>query len=420
MTKYALVNSDSGSPAKWRDEQGKRVTITGGISDEAVSLSGDALVEVPLSVKPLSFELQGRTDVGQEREHNEDNFLVSDLSRAHRGGPDAFGSSVVLGPLGYLCAVCDGMGGAAAGEIASQMAVDVLAEYMANNVPADRAMGRNDIARSLVRAVEEAGFRIFESARADRSRRGMGTTATAAAFVDDTVFFAQVGDSRAYVLRSERLVQVTRDQSLVNQLIEAGQLTEEEAETFEHNNIILQALGTSDHVQVDLTYVDLRAGDRLMLCSDGLSGMVRNEEIRKILLAAETPSAAAQVLIERANGAGGHDNITVVVIFFDGAGLRASSPSDSPLAYRKYLLPEADEMATSVGVSGLMFASTEAGSPGDRLRSTPRMATGVLSAIAIPAPSSEPTPREPLPRSIISLLIASIFALVAALIFSRK
>ena len=111
----------------------------------------------------------------------------------------------------------------------------------------------------------------------------MGTTVTAAALVDDHLFFAQVGDSRGYILRGEQLVQVTRDQSLVNQLIEAGQLTEEEAETFEHNNIILQALGTADTVQVDLTYCELRRGDTLLLCSDGLSGMVRIDEIREVL-----------------------------------------------------------------------------------------------------------------------------------------
>jgi hypothetical protein len=107
-------------------------------------------------------------------------------------------------------------------------------------------------------------------------------------------------------------VQVTRDQSLVNQLIEAGQLTEEEAETFEHNNIILQALGTADTVQVDLTYV-LRRGDTLLLCSDGLSGMVRNDEIREVLRAGTTRSRCRKVLTDRANQAGGHDNITVVV-----------------------------------------------------------------------------------------------------------
>jgi protein phosphatase len=163
---------------------------------------------------------------------------------------------------------------------------------------------------------------------------------TAAALVDDHLFFAQVGDSRAYVLRTGQLVQLTRDQSLVNQLIEAGQLTEEEAETFEHNNIILQALGTADTVQVDLTFCELRRGDTLLLCSDGLSGMVRFEDIREVLLSTPEPIEACKLLTERANQAGGHDNITVIVVQFDGEGLTATSEDAEPLKYRKYPLPE--------------------------------------------------------------------------------
>ncbi len=385
------------------------------------SLPSIDLVDAPPSLVPVALEVQGKTDVGREREHNEDNFLIADLSRGQRGGPDAHGTSVVLGGHGLLFAVCDGMGGAAAGEVASQMAVDVIYQHVVAGLPLEAPLERDAIARRLVRSVEEAGFRIFEAARADRSRRGMGTTVTAAALVDEMLFLAQVGDSRAYVLREERLVQVTRDQSLVNQLIEAGQLTEEEAETFEHNNIILQALGTSDHVQVDLTYAELRAGDRLLLCSDGLSGMVRNEEIRKILVAAATPAEAAQVLIDRANANGGHDNITVIVAFFEG-GLRSPSVTDLPLAYRKYVLPEVEEVSTLHG-SGVMAAAADAlnlSATADRLRSTPRMQTGVFSAIPIPAPSSEPTPREPLPRSILALLVSSVLALVAAIIYSRR
>src|SRR5436189_6292986 len=139
----------------------------------------------------------------------------------------------------------------------------------------------------------------------------MGTTVTAAALVDGLLFFAQVGASRGYVLRGDHLVQLTRDQSLVNQLIEAGQLTEEEAETFEHNNIILQALGTADTVQVDLTYVLLQRGDTLLLCSDGLSGMVRFDDIRDTLLNVPDPLEACKVLTDRANQAGGQDRKSV-------------------------------------------------------------------------------------------------------------
>ncbi len=283
----------------------------------------------------LRVRLFGRTDVGQVREHNEDNFIIADLSARNRALPESERTTVGVGPRGTLFAVCDGMGGAAAGEVASQLAVDILFERMIEGEP---PKDHDELARRLVRAIESAGARIYQEAKADRTRRGMGTTSTVAALVDDHLFLGQVGDSRGYILRGDRFVQVTRDQSLVNQLIEAGQLTEEEAETFEHNNIILQALGTSDTVQVDLTYVELRRGDVLLLCSDGLSGMVRHEEVRDVLRAYEDPFEACQVLTDRANQAGGHDNITCIVARFEGEGLKGSS--DDELKYRKYVLPE--------------------------------------------------------------------------------
>jgi protein phosphatase len=278
----------------------------------------------------------GRTDVGQIREHNEDNFLVADLTRKTRSLMEGDREQIV-GERGTLLGVCDGMGGAAAGEVASQLAVDIIYEKLAQGEP---LVDHDDLARRLVQAVEEAGIRIFNEARADRTRRGMGTTATIAALMDSRLFVAQVGDSRAYVLRGDRFTQVSRDQSLVNQLIEAGQLTEEEAETFEHNNIILQALGTAETVQVDLTYVDLRKGDRLLVCSDGLSGMIRSDEMREVLLSTADSLAACRELTDRANRAGGHDNITVIVAEFDGAGLEPAA-AEALISYQKYALPEA-------------------------------------------------------------------------------
>jgi protein phosphatase len=287
----------------------------------------------------IRVRLFARTDVGQVREHNEDNFLVADLTRRQRGLMEA-NRQTSIGPQGAVFAVCDGMGGAAAGEIASQLAVDIVCEKMIEGLDDTAAVSRDELGRRLVRAVEAAGLRIYQEAKLDRTRRGMGTTVTAAALVDEVLFLAQVGDSRGYILRQGNLVQVTRDQSLVNQLIEAGQLTEEEAETFEHNNIILQALGTSDTVQVDLTYVDLHQGDVLLLCSDGLSGMVRFDEIREVLRASTDPLETCKTLTERANQAGGHDNITVIVVHFDGEGLKVVTPDSEPLKYRKYTLPE--------------------------------------------------------------------------------
>jgi protein phosphatase len=302
------------------------------LGDEGAPVPGEGHGEIRV-------RLFARTDVGQVREHNEDNFLVADLTRRQRGLMEA-NRQTTIGPQGAVFAVCDGMGGAAAGEIASQLAVDIVCEKMIEGLDDTASVSRDELGRRLVRAVEAAGLRIFQEAKLDRTRRGMGTTVTAAALVDEILFLAQVGDSRGYILRQGNLVQVTRDQSLVNQLIEAGQLTEEEAETFEHNNIILQALGTSDTVQVDLTYVELHRGDVLLLCSDGLSGMVRFDEIREVLRASTDPLETCKTLTERANQAGGHDNITVIVVHFDGEGVKALTPETEPLKYRKYTLPE--------------------------------------------------------------------------------
>ena len=325
-----MTQSETPIPAPPTGDEESRAPDAAG----APGASGPAGGSVEVRVK-----LFARTDVGQVREHNEDNFLVADLTKKARGLMEA-NRPAAIQAHGALFAVCDGMGGAAAGEIASQLAVDILYERMIDGLEQKRDSGRDEIARRLVRAVETAGQRIFQEAKLDRTRRGMGTTVTAAALVDDHIFFAQVGDSRGYILRGDTLTQITRDQSLVNQLIEAGQLTEEEAETFEHNNIILQALGTSETVQVDLTYAELRRGDMLLLCSDGLSGMVRFEEIREIMRSSSEPVDICKALTERANQAGGHDNITVIIVQFDGEGLSPLEGDGEPLKYKKYTLPE--------------------------------------------------------------------------------
>ncbi len=273
---------------------------------------------------PIEVCVFGRTDVGLVREHNEDNFLVADMERGNRSLlPEVRDHEV--GPGGSLLAVCDGMGGAAAGEVASQIAVDTVYELMDCDEPPDGVEG---LALLIEAAILDAGKRIFQSAKADRTRRGMGTTITAGALISDRMIFGQVGDSRAYVVRQGALAQVTRDQSLVNQLIEAGQLKPEEAELFEHSNIILQALGTAEDVTVDLTYVDLRRGDRVILCSDGLSGLVTDEMIRQLVVENPEPIQACKALTEAAREGGGHDNITVIVAQFEGKGLAVPTDED--------------------------------------------------------------------------------------------
>lgn len=293
----------------------------------------------PRDAGPIDVRYAGRTAVGLVREHNEDNFVLANLELADPKPAEQVCEDRV-GPGGMLFAVCDGMGGAAAGEVASQMAVDVLLEALRRGgAPGER----DGLARRLVSAVQEAGKRIYHEAQKERSKRGMGTTATVAVLLDRILFVAEVGDSRAYLLRQGELKQLTKDQSLVNQLIESGHLTEEEAEAFEHSNIILQALGTSDSVQVDLTFVELRRGDRLMLCSDGLSGLVHDDSIRDALDEVSDPSECTSLLVDYAEGGGGHDNITVIVVDFAGDGLPPPGPGDS-FGYMQYpLLPDGSE-----------------------------------------------------------------------------
>jgi PPM family protein phosphatase len=312
---------------------GPVVTVTPSTEPSTRPSKVDAPTE-PVTPGVVRVRFAGLTDVGRIREHNEDNFLIADLTEQKRILGDSTTARDV-GARGLLLTVCDGMGGAAAGEVASQMAVDVIHGIVQDGVaPTNRDL----FAQRLVASIQEAGARIFLAAKSNRERRGMGTTSTVAGVYGDTLFVGQVGDSRAYLLRDGHLRQVTRDQSLVSKLIEAGQLTEAEAETYEHAHIILQALGTADTVSVDLSYAELRKGDALMLCSDGLSGLATFEQIHETMADVDDPAACAQRLIDLANEAGGHDNITVIVARFDGDLPEASHEDEK--GYQPYVLLE--------------------------------------------------------------------------------
>lgn len=296
------------------------------------SMAANRTAVVP---KGIRVTLYGKTHVGLVREHNEDNFMVGDLevSDGPLPGGEVVESSVSERGIGL--AVCDGMGGAAAGEVASQMAVDTLFDTLrSDGAPEDR----DSFAGRLVDSIEEAGARIYRAAKKDRTRRGMGTTATVAGLVDKVLFVGQVGDSRCYILRDGRLTLITKDQSLVNQLIEAGQLTEDEAQVFEHSNIILQALGTTEQVVVDLTFVELRRGDRVLLCSDGLSGLISDAAIETEMARIRRLPQLVDSLIDLANAAGGHDNVTCIVADFDGEALEPAEEGEVPF-YQQYPLP---------------------------------------------------------------------------------
>jgi serine/threonine protein phosphatase PrpC len=231
---------------------------------------------------------------------------------------------VPLGDKGALFLVCDGMGGAAAGEVASRMAVESIFDVLTAVEPQDR----DGFAREVRHAVEVANERIYVQSRDNQSERGMGTTCTVAALVDDTLVVGQIGDSRCYVLRGDKLAQVTKDQSLAWQLIEAGAMTAEEAKAFEHANIILQALGVQERVEVVLSQVALRQGDVVVLCSDGLHGPVGDDEMLEMLLRESDLQKAADGLIQKALDRDGPDNITVVLARFTGKALAPPTADD--------------------------------------------------------------------------------------------
>ncbi|MDE3133697.1 MAG: Stp1/IreP family PP2C-type Ser/Thr phosphatase [Acidobacteriota bacterium] len=227
-------------------------------------------------------ETSVRTDVGRQRRSNED-------------------SSYASGPV---FVVADGMGGAQAGEVASQMVVEAFAE----GLPQD---GTPEERLSVV--VQRANHEIHARSRSDAASAGMGTTVTAAYLDQDSVALAHVGDSRAYLLRDGELVRLTEDHSLVEELLRGGKLTEEEA--FEHpqRSVITRALGIEPIVEIDTWTYPLRAGDVVLLCSDGLTSMLSEQRVAELLLEAQDLDEAADRLIAEANAAGGRDNITVVL-----------------------------------------------------------------------------------------------------------
>jgi protein phosphatase len=258
--------------------------------------------------------------------------------------------------------------------------------------------GRTDaasFASAIKGAAEAANARIFSYAVEHPENRGLGTTATIAGLLGDTIYIAQVGDSRAYLVRDGEARQITKDQSLMQRLIEAGELTPDEAERSERRNIILQALGPEPSVRIDLTYQRLRRGDTLVLCTDGLSGLVRKEEIARIVTQAPDLEAACDLLIERANENGGPDNITVIVARVDGHGLGDAAPDDR-VGHEVYPLPESEStpLEQTHRFAGARF-------------------TGRHRAVSKPAASTVDYP-----RSGNWLLRASVLALAAALLLA--
>lgn len=285
----------------------------------------------------INIALYAQTDVGLLRSGNEDNFLALDLSTGSSWTANEEEQKDLLtyqqGGYGSLLAVSDGVGGTVAGEIASRMAVETVRDRMLR-LQTHGVYSQTPVYQRLRLAIEEANLLINRESAANRGRKGMGATFTAAVTEGRHVYFAQVGDSRAYLIRLGRIVRITKDQSLVQSLIDEGQVTEEAAETHPYRNVILQALGAGDAVRVKINSLTLCQLDLLVLCTDGLSGKLRAGEIARIVNAAADLKSACQKLVSLANERGGEDNITVVVAQFSGSGL--APPDDETVIAEEF------------------------------------------------------------------------------------
>ncbi len=261
--------------------------------------------------------------IGRVRDRNEDAFLIGDLDS---GDPWEGGAELTCeGARGPFAVVCDGMGGAAGGEVASDLAVRTTWREMREAHATDDP---EVFARILRRAVRAANQRVHDESEREPTLRGMGTTLSAAGVAGHHLVLAQVGDSRVYLHRAGVLTQVTRDQTLAQALVNAGRMSEAEAEASVGAATILQALGVGPDVEPSLSLVALRQGDRVLLCSDGLYNQLGPSTIQAIVDGRRGPSALAQALCDAACAAGGHDNITAVVMFLDGDALPAPASTD--------------------------------------------------------------------------------------------
>ena len=252
----------------------------------------------------MKLSSAGRTHVGMKRAHNEDSLR---LFREEN-----------------LFIVADGMGGHASGEVASQMSVETLAEFFRATSEDDEITwpykmdkGRKYEENRVITGIKLSNRRIHEAAARDAKLKGMGTTIVVTFFVGGTCYIGHVGDSRVYRFRDGQLTQLTEDHSLLNDYIKMRQLTPEEIEAFPHKNVIVRALGMKDSVQVDIMHEAARSGDVYLLCSDGLSGMISDEQMANILRAGGDLDSQCESLIDGANEAGGTDNITVILVRID-------------------------------------------------------------------------------------------------------
>jgi PPM family protein phosphatase len=264
--------------------------------------------EIPGARPHRVLTVCGGTNVGSQRDENQDTFVIADLESGRVSRP-CIRTDVWVSRPGLLMLVCDGMGGRPAGDVAAQLAAaSIKDELQAQGDKVGQAPGK-----ALNRAVLGANKAILAEAKAHPEERGMGTTCTAAIVSPERLAIVQVGDSRAYLLRNGRLHALTRDQTLASDMVDSGVLKSEDVDSFPYRHVLAQALGTDAHVKPVTTDIELREGDRVLLCSDGLHGSVSDETIGAILVRTPAVADVSEALIAAALEAGGPDNVTVVI-----------------------------------------------------------------------------------------------------------
>lgn len=236
-------------------------------------------------------------------------FAKTDLGKVRELNEDCYASAVLSGGAA-LAILCDGMGGANAGDVASRLAVEIILRYVLNSY--DPSMTSNEITDLLVNAITSANITIFDQAKSNEKYFGMGTTVVATIARDDFAIICNAGDSRAYLV-NDNITQITRDHSIVQSLIESGRITPEEARVHPEKNVITRALGVDEYIMTDSYCIELAKADKLLLCTDGFSNYVSNDSILNTLKANSLDNVT-DLLIQQANDGGGRDNITVAVV----------------------------------------------------------------------------------------------------------
>ena len=238
----------------------------------------------------------GKTNIGRTRTENQDSFFLDIMPEADM----------------ILCVVCDGMGGAKAGGVASEFASSVFIENMRSKLRMD--MSVEYISEIISESVAQANIKVYEKSLSDKAYEGMGTTLVSAVLMGKQVVIGHVGDSRAYLLRPDGITRLTRDHSLVEDMVRMGDITEEEARNHPNKNLLTRAIGTTEEEKCDITIQEVNDGDFLLLCTDGLSSMVEEQEMLDEVYHGSEKQEICDRLINIANSRGGRDNITVVLI----------------------------------------------------------------------------------------------------------